>query len=228
MTTSTVTRLAALPRVNLLPPEIEEQRRFRRFQAGLGAAVAVAVGVVGLLYVDASGSVTEAQQELDAAQAKTATVNAETRRYAHVPEVYAQVAASEAMLTQAMGKEVPLVVLPERPEPVDPRPRVAHATADHPERRRGGLHRRSVGVGQQRQPARPHGIAQITFRGIARSHDDVATWLEALAKQRGYTNPSFSTSTERYIDATKVVDFTSTMTVTDKALSGRYTQPAGS
>ncbi|HLZ37285.1 MAG TPA: hypothetical protein VKP64_05905 [Mycobacteriales bacterium] len=106
MTTSTVTRLAALPRVNLLPPEIEEQGRFRRFQAGLGAAAAVTVGVVGLLYVNASGSVTEAQQGLDAAQAKTATVNAETSRYAHVPEVYAQVAASEAMLTQAMGKEV--------------------------------------------------------------------------------------------------------------------------
>ncbi|MGE5763911.1 MAG: hypothetical protein ACM3ZF_08600 [Mycobacterium leprae] len=56
----------------------------------------------------------------------------------------------------------------------------------------------------------------------------MATWLEALAKQRGYTNPSFSTSTERYIDASKVVDFTSTVTVTDKALSGRYTKPAGS
>lgn len=228
MITSTVTRLAALPRVNLLPPEIEEQRRFRRVQAGLGAAVAVAVGVVGLLYANASSGVGEAQEQLDAARAKTARVNAETRRYAHVPQVYAQVAASEAMLTQAMGKEVRWsYYLNDLSLSIPGRVWLTQLQITQNVDAANGTGGQSAS-GSGENPLAPTGIAQITFRGTARSHDDVAAWLEALAKQRGYTNPSFSTSTERYIDATKVVDFSSTVTVTEKALSGRYTKPAGS
>ena len=39
MSTQTTTRLATLPRVNLLPPEIEQARQFRRVQYALGGAV---------------------------------------------------------------------------------------------------------------------------------------------------------------------------------------------
>ncbi|MGH8938093.1 MAG: hypothetical protein ACRDV2_01960, partial [Actinomycetes bacterium] len=60
MTTLTTTRLATLPRVNLLPPEIEEQRRFRRVQAGLGGAVAVAVALVAAGFVMANSEVSSA------------------------------------------------------------------------------------------------------------------------------------------------------------------------
>ena len=63
----TVTRLATLPRVNLLPPEIEQQRQFKKVQAGLGLGVVAAVGVVGALVLAAGAQVSDAQNELDTA-----------------------------------------------------------------------------------------------------------------------------------------------------------------
>ena len=51
-----------------MPPEIAEQRRFRRLQAGVGAAVLASAGLVGALYMQAHGSVSTAQSDLEAAQ----------------------------------------------------------------------------------------------------------------------------------------------------------------
>ncbi len=67
----------------------------------------------------------------------------------------------------------------------------------------------------------------MTFTGVGFAHDDVAVWLESLAKQKGYANPYFANSTEALIGTRKVVNFTSTTTLTSAALSGRYTAPAG-
>ena len=50
------TGLVALPKVNLLPPEIAETARFRKVQMGLGGGVLAAIGVVAMLYVGATGS----------------------------------------------------------------------------------------------------------------------------------------------------------------------------
>ncbi len=67
----------------------------------------------------------------------------------------------------------------------------------------------------------------VTFTGVGFAHDDVAVWLEALAKQKGFANPYFANSTEALLGSRKTVNFTSTATLTSAALSGRYTAPAG-
>jgi Tfp pilus assembly protein PilN len=74
----------------------------------------------------------------------------------------------------------------------------------------------------------PTGIGSITFAGVAFSHDDVATWLDMLVKERGFTNAYFSNSTKAKIGDKKVVNFTSSVVLTDDAKSGRFTQSAGS
>src|SRR3954467_8020126 len=102
--TGAVVSLDSLPRVNLLPPEIAETRRFRRIQVGLGGAVLGAVGIVALLYVGASSSVSNAQDDLDSANATHTALTAETAKYRDVTAVYARAAAAQAMLTQAMGE----------------------------------------------------------------------------------------------------------------------------
>ena len=78
MSTLTIDRLATLPRVNLLPPEIEEQRRFRKVQIGLGAGVVAAVGVVGALTLLASGAVGDAQHRLGQAHQGDALARGQT------------------------------------------------------------------------------------------------------------------------------------------------------
>ena len=207
--------LVALPKVNLLPPEIAESARFRRVQMGLAGGALAAIGVVAMLYVGASGSLSEANTELAASQATGSQLQAETAKYNDVTAVYAQAAAAEAMLTQAMGEEVrysqflndlSLTV----PENVWVKELTFTQAATEP-------------VLGSTEP----GIGTVTFSGVGFKHDDVAVWLESLAKQKGYANPYFSSSTEALIGTRTTVNFSSTATLTPDALSKRYTAPAG-
>jgi Tfp pilus assembly protein PilN len=204
-----------LPKVNLLPPEIGERARFRRIQVGLGGGLLATVGVVALLYAAAAGSVSDASTELQASTQTGAQLKAESAKYADVTAVYAAAAAAEAMLTHAMGEEVRYSqFLNALSLTVPDNVWVKNVTfAQTPV---------APGVGST-EP----GIGTVTFTGVGYKHDDVAVWLESLAKQDGYANPYFSSSTESLIGKRKVVEFTSTVTLTPKALSERYTAPAG-
>src|SRR5438270_13910164 len=73
----------------------------------------------------------------------------------------------------------------------------------------------------------PAGIGTVTFSGTAFSHDDVASWLDGLAKERGYTNAYFTNSTKAKIGERDVVNFSSSVTLTQAALSGRYSNVEG-
>src|SRR5436190_652782 len=106
MSTLTTTRIAELPRVNLLPPEIEEQRRLRVVKGGLAAAVAASLVVAGGMFFWASSQASHAQDNLDAAQAQTAQLQAKQAQYSEVPKVFARVEAARAQLGLAMGKEI--------------------------------------------------------------------------------------------------------------------------
>jgi Tfp pilus assembly protein PilN len=207
--------LASLPRVNLMPREIAEGRRFRRIQIALGGGVLGAVGVVALLFVAASGSVDTANEELTVAQAEHSRLQAETAKYADVTAVYAQAAAARAMLVEAMGQEV----------------RYSRFLSDLSLSVPENVWIKNLVFSQAGAEAAvgstEPGIGSVTVSGVGFSHDDVAVWLESLAGQKGYANPYFSSSTEALIGPRTVVNFESTATLTSDALSGAYTSPAG-
>ena len=226
MSTLTATSVATLPRVNLLPPEIAEQRRFRKVQAGLGAGVLAALGVVGALTLLANGAVNDAQSDLDAAQAEQSRLKAQQAQYAEVPVVYAQVEAATAQLSQAMGNEV----------------RWSYFLNDLSLKIPGKVWLTSMTVTQNVDGAAASavaptvadtgylepGLGNVSFQGVGYSHNDVAAWLNALAKQNGLTQPYFTNSAKEAIGSESVVNFTSQATITEEALSERYTQKAGS
>lgn len=204
-----------LPRVNLLPPEIGEAVRFRRIQMGLGGGVLAALGTVTLLYVLAAGSVSDAKVELEAATATGTALQAENAKYSEVTAVYAAAAAADAMLTQAMGEEI----------------RYSQFLNDLSLTVPDKVWLKNVVFAQVAKPpalgATEPGLGTVTFTGVGYSHDDVAVWLESLAKQKGYKDPYFSSSTEVLVAEKKAVDFTSTVALTPDALSKQYTAPAG-
>jgi Tfp pilus assembly protein PilN len=218
--TGAAVSLDSLPRVNLLPPEIAETRRFRRIQMGLGAAVLGAVGITALLYVAASSSASSAQGELDTALARHTALQADSAKYSQVTAVYDRAAAAQAMLTQAMGEEVRYsqflndlsLSVPENVWLKNVTFSQAGAAAPAP--------------GAAATAVSP-GIGTVTFTGVGFSHDDVAVWLESLATQKGYANPYFSNSAEALLGTRKTVNFTSSVALTPAAYSGRYTKPAG-
>jgi Tfp pilus assembly protein PilN len=204
-----------LPKVNLLPPEIAQAARFRRIQLALGGGVVAALGTVTLLYVLAAGSVSDATVQLDAATATSSSLQAQNAKYAEVTAVYASAAAAEAMLTEAMGEEI----------------RYSQFLNDLSLTVPDKVWLKNVTFAQVATPpalgATEPGLGTVTFTGVGYSHDDVAVWLESLAKQKGYKDPYFSSSTEVLVANKKAVDFTSTVALTADALSKQYTAPAG-
>lgn len=217
----TVTAVVALPRVNLLPPEIAEQARFKRVQAGLGLGVVAALGLVGVAFVVANSQVGSAQDDLDAQVARNRTLSAQEAQYAEVPLVYAQVDASRARLAQAMGREIRWsyvlndlsLVTPSKVwltsmtvTASEPDPAAAPATDSY------------------LQP----GLGTVTFQGKGSRHNDVAAWLVALGKEPGLSQPYFTSSKVEKIGTEDSVTFTSQATITEDALSGRWTDEAGS
>lgn len=222
MSVLTATRQATLPRVNLLPPEIEEQRRFRRVQGGLGLVVLAAVAAVAALYVLAASEVGRAEAELATTQAEAAQLQTEADKYADVPRVYAQVDAKETQVSQAMSQEVRWsyylndlsLSIPSEVWVTD---MTMTQAVDQPAASAAGA-----------APAVPGsefsetGIGQVTFTGMAFSHDDVAAWLESLAQQEGYSQAYFTSSTVEPIGDRDAVSFASQVTLTPEALSERY------
>lgn len=218
---------SVLPRVNLLPTEIAEAAKFRRFQFAMGGAVVGAVVVVGALYMHGQSSVKSAQSDLDAARQQQATVQGQLNSLKSVSDVYNQVAAKQAMLQTAMGQEVRWSnYLADLSLRIPDRVWLTNVTATESNTglAASGAAPAAAGGGGLGTP----GIGTMTFSVTAFSHDDVASWLDMLAKEKGFADPYFSNSTKAKIGNKKVVNSTTSTVLTDEAKSGRYTKPAGS
>ena len=214
-----------MPRVNLMPPEIAEAARFRRFQLAMGGAVVAAIAVVGLLYTQAHSGVTSAQEQLTQAQAQNTALQAKLSSLQSVQDVYNQVSSRQAMLSRAMGGEIRWshymndlsLRLPDHVW-------LTNVTATET----GATLTSTTTLPTTAGTTTAGSIGNVQFAGIAFSHDDVATWLDMLAKERGFANPYFTNSAETPIGPKQFVTFASSTDITDKAESGRYNKPAGS
>jgi hypothetical protein len=216
---------AQLPRVNLLPPEIAEKALMRKVQAGLGACVVAAVGVVGLLAVSASHGVSSAQSSLDSATATHSSLQAETVKYNNVTAIYAAAAAAQGQLVTAMGSEVRYSQLMHDlslsvPSTVWLKSLSYNQTP--PAAAAGASSTTTAAAPAAAAATGP--IGTVTFQGVGFNHDDLALWLEAVAGIKSYGNVYFSNSTEALLGQRKVVNFTSSADLTPAAYSGRYTK----
>lgn len=216
-----------IPRVNLLPPEVLEIRRFRRVQYGLGGAVVAALGIVVLLLVLALGTVGAAQRRVDETQAEQSQLQGRLGKLGAVRQVYAQVAAGDAQLRTAMGGEVQWshylndlsLTIPKNVWLTNITVNLAAAP--------GAPTGTTPPPGASGNPLATPGIGTMTATGTAFSHDDVARWLRSLARQKGYADPYFSNSTVSATGARRTVTFSSSVTITTAALSHRYDRLPG-
>lgn len=212
----------ALPRVNLLPPEIRAARNFRKVQAGLVAAVMASVAVAGAGFVAARSSVGGAQAQLSAAQSETAALQRKTATYAGMTATYQRAAAARTLLTTAMGQEVLTSrMLSDLPSLLPEGVWLSGVTFTQAGSSTSVTSASSPGA---RTAASGAAVGTISFTGAASSHPQVAAWLDALAKEKGFGSPQLTNSTEVLLGGTKVVNWTVTVTLSSDVLSGRYTK----
>lgn len=210
----------AIPRVNLLPPEILAERSLRRTKVALGAVVLAVLGGVAGGFVLAAASADSAQEGLAAEQARTTTLSAEQAKYAEVPAVISQVEAAKAVQATAMSSDVLWA------------PYLNHIAASYPQ----DVWLRDLnvsvaapgasvtsGVPATGAAATPSDtIGMITFNGTGRAHEGTAAWLDVMSATPGFANPLYSASTRNEVEKQVVVDFTTTVDITSDALSHRY------
>lgn len=207
------TTTATMPRVNLLPPEIAQRAKARKAQVAMVATGLAAVAVVGVMYTNAQAKVASANEEKSSAAAANVKLRADLAGLQNVQDVRTQVDQANATLISAMANEVTwsrylhdlTLTIPENVWLTSFTATVNGPTA-------------AGGTGTVLDP----GLGTVTVTGKAFTHDDVAAWLESLAKEKGYVNPYFTSSEEELIGTRKVVTHTSTVNLSPAALSGRY------
>jgi Tfp pilus assembly protein PilN len=224
VTTQTVQTagVAALPRVNLMPPEIADAQRFRRLQLAMGAAVLLSAVIVGGLYVHAKSGVSSAQADLTSAQAQQAALQTQLTGLDSVKTTYAEVQAKQVLLQQAMGPEIRWSYILNDLSlriPSNVWMSVIQATESTDDA--------GPASGTAAPGATAPNYGNILFTGQALAHDDVAKWLDSLAKEKGFSQPSFTGSLLTRATDPNVYTYNSSTLLNDHALSNRYTK-AGS
>lgn len=210
----------AMPRVNLMPPEIAEGARVRQIQFVAGLMVLLAVVVVVALYLHAHSGVSSAQNQLDQAQSQTTSLQEKLASLAPVQQTQAEVTAKQGVLSEAMGNEVRWSYLLNdislrMPSDVFLTSLQVTETA-------------AVGTPPPVKGSTPVQIGTISFGNVGFKHDDVATWLDSLAKEHGFSDPLFTSSVEQAAGTRGYVTFATTADVMSDRLSYRYVQTAGS
>ena len=219
-------------RVNLLPPEIVENRQFRRMQKYLVACVAGTVVVAGALAALAQVQVQRAEKQLEEVQAQTSVLNREKAKYAEVPRVLAQVEAAEAIRERAMATDVLwyrylndlALATPSQVWLTDITATVSDPVAS------------AQNAGAATDPLAPTGIGSLSFTASGLRFPDVASWMDALEGIPGFDGVTLQSATGRQSGAgggtaapgqgatsgpvrPEVIEFNGTVVVTEGALS---------
>jgi Tfp pilus assembly protein PilN len=226
-----------MPRVNLLPPEVEQARRLRKTQAALAGGLLGVVALVGAGYAYEVQARHGAEQELADVQAQTSVLQREQAKYADVPRTVAAIDAAEAARESAMANDVEWsrtltdfsLTVPENVwfSTVTLSVGNAATATSGGAASSGAAGTSGAAVTSGAAGTTAGGVGTVTVEGNARSHRDVATWLDTLAKQPGMSDASFSSSQKQKIGTKTVVKFSSTATLTADALSHRYDRKQG-
>lgn len=205
-----------MPAVNLMPPEIAEAARFRQLQVVMGAAVVLSAVIVGLLYTHARSGVSNAQKSLTASENTHTSLQTKLTSLSSVQQTYDDVQAKEQLLQTAMGPEIRWsYILNDLSFRVPSNVWLTNVSATE------------AGIDGSAPSTDPTSIGSISFSGFAMKHDDVAAFLDSLAKEKGFTNASFSSSVETGFGSRGVVTYNTSVDLDSTALSNRYLNQPG-
>jgi Tfp pilus assembly protein PilN len=176
----------------------------------MGGVVVLAIAGVGLLYMNEASKVGGARAKLTAAQAAEAKLQHDVHNYDSVTAVYSDLAFRQGQLRTAMATDV----------------RWSEQMNDISLRIPANLWLVDAKFDSSK-PGVDGSVGTVSFTGKAFGHTDVAAWLDALSKEKGYVDPYFSKSEKEAFDPShpsqpRLIDYDAKVTLTATALSGRY------
>ena len=246
---------AAFPHVNLIPASIALEGKLRTAKLSVLVAFLLSCAAVFGMYVMSQGQVTAAQEQLDAASARTAALTAQLQGFKEFQTASADVVDAQKQLDLAMGGEVRWsslindvsltlpsgTALTEFKASVDGiSPTIKTAVAGlalqaQQKAEAAATAAAAVSVPPIVAPTSVlgnSGIGLITYSGEAASYPAVASFLDAISKQHTMLDPypnNVQVNTGSSASGLgQGLTFSATVTINDQALSQRFTTKAGS
>lgn len=202
-------------RINLLPPEVGERQRLRRRTFLTIAIGVVLLALVGGFYFLQVVRLSGVEEDIQAQEATNAGLRAQIAELQDIAALEQEIEATRSLLATLLQdrilwsgvlRDISLVIPGE-------------VWLDGLNAQSGGG---ATAEGAEAAPITTEGlVGQISFSGFAFDHRDVALWLSRLEDVRGFINPWLSSSTKTDVGTAEVVQFSSSVDLSDQALARR-------
>jgi Tfp pilus assembly protein PilN len=198
-----------MTQVNLLPPELRAREATRRLTSVVVIVGVVVLGLIGAFYFLQVLSLSRAQDDLASQEGVNSQLQAQVRDLQRFADLQSQLAAKQQLLSTVFTDEVSwsgVLVDVSRIIPSD-----------------GYLTSLTGSVTGPTTTAAPSGtpiIGAMSFAGVMRQTDPLATWLTRLEQVNGWVNAWLSSATEN-APFSKVYTFNSGIDLTVNATTKR-------
>ncbi len=204
-------------RINLLPPEVFERQRARRRTVAVSAIGFIVLAALGAFYVLQIFRLGEVEDDIQTQEARNGELQVQLDGLQDVAQLEADIATTRGLLESLLAdrviwsgvlRDVSLVI------PSEAWLEGLTGTAGAP----------AGTTAETGAPATTGLVGQIQFNGFAFEHRDVALWLTRLEDVRGFLNPWLNSSTKTDVGDQRVVQFTSSVDLTNDVLEPEESQ----
>jgi Tfp pilus assembly protein PilN len=204
--------------VNLLPPELRQRQRVRRLTSFVVLGGVVALALVGLFYFLQTQRLSDVEGDLANQRARNAELQGQIADLQQYADLQAQLAARQGLLATLFQNEVSWSaalldvsrVIPDASYLTNLTGQISTLAAGEP----------------VPEAAEATLIGNMTFAGVARETETIATWLTRLEQIQGWVNPWVDTA-QQTAAFSRIYTFSSGLDLTAAAATerGRGVQP---
>jgi hypothetical protein len=229
------------PRVNLLPAAVREHRLVRRQRAGLGAAAAILLVLLGLWFTLESRALADARGDAEQERQVATGLRARRLQLQPVADLDAQIAAARRLRAGVYAREIRFsgvmrdlaAIVPDDVWLTQMTATLSTSTASTGAggTAPAGGSAPAGGAAAASTPGSPGAgspVASVTFAGVGIGHVDVGGFVRTLASgpkrdgQRVYINPYFTSSQRGESAETATVTFSASVDLSEGAFSRRF------
>ena len=213
--------------INLLPPEYLERQRARRLTIAVVAAGLILLAGLGAVYVLQATRLAGIREDVARQEAENAQLAAQIAELQNVAQLQEQVLANRRLLAQLLVDRVRWSgVLRDVSLVIPGQVWLTGLTGTVGPTGEPGTTPAAPGATPAAPGApTPQLVAQMGINGFAFAHRDVALWLSRLEDVQGFVNPWLSNSQKTTIGTQEVVQFTSSVDLSEQVLARRGGTP---
>jgi Tfp pilus assembly protein PilN len=201
--------------VNLLPPELRQRLAIRRTTSLVVAVALGALALIGVFYFLQLQRLADAQDELEAQQARNAELQSQIDGLQQFAALQAELAAKQELVSTIFVNEVSWSgalldvsrVIPDASYLTNLTGQITAAAEGEVAEPTGGTPDTTL-------------IGNMTFQGVAQEVDTIATWITQLEQVQGWVN-AWVTSAQEDEPFSNIYTFSNGLDLTQEAATAR-------